>query len=80
MREIEARSLGPESHHAEGMATDPVQVPDGRQLRQGCATDLTRGTRPCGYGRAAPMKVDAYQSVFFGSFCTSSPVRGASMM
>jgi diacylglycerol kinase family enzyme len=32
------------------------------------------------YGRAAPTKVDAYQPVSIGIFCTSIPVCGASMM
>jgi hypothetical protein len=32
------------------------------------------------YGRTAPSKVDAYQPVFIGSFWTSMPVCGASMM
>jgi hypothetical protein len=32
------------------------------------------------YGRTAPSRFCAYQSLFTGIFCTVRPVRGASMM
>ena len=50
------------------LATDP----------RGPGCHLVAGRHP--YGRTAPSKVDAYQPVFMGSFWTSMPVCGASMM